>query len=30
MDGVPGISFAGIPAGETFINRFNVPQNGTC
>jgi len=29
MDGVPGISFAGIPAGETFIYRFRVRQNGT-
>jgi len=29
MDGVPGISFAGIPAGETFTYRFRVRQNGT-
>ncbi|WP_319928100.1 copper resistance system multicopper oxidase [Vreelandella zhuhanensis] len=29
MDGVPGISFAGIPAGETFTYRFPVRQNGT-
>lgn len=29
MDGVPGISFAGIPAGETFTYRFAVRQNGT-
>jgi len=29
MDGVPGISFAGIPAGETFTYRFHVRQNGT-
>jgi len=29
MDGVPGISFPGIPAGETFIYRFQVRQNGT-
>ncbi len=29
MDGVPGISYAGIPAGETFIYRFRVRQNGT-
>ena len=24
MDGVPGISFAGIPPGETFTNRFKL------
>ncbi|HEX9462757.1 MAG TPA: copper resistance system multicopper oxidase [Alphaproteobacteria bacterium] len=29
MDGVPGLSFAGIPAGETFVYRFAVPQSGT-
>ena len=29
MDGVPGISFPGIKAGETFQYRFAVPQNGT-
>ena len=29
MDGVPGISFAGIAAGETFTYRFPVRQNGT-
>ena len=29
MDGVPGISFPGIPAGETFTYRFLVRQNGT-
>jgi CopA family copper-resistance protein len=29
MDGVPGISFAGIPAGETFVYRFKVQQSGT-
>jgi CopA family copper-resistance protein len=29
MDGVPGVSFAGIPAGETFTYRFPVRQNGT-
>ena len=29
MDGVPGISFAGIPAGETFTYRFKVEQSGT-
>ncbi|HDZ55322.1 hypothetical protein LCGC14_0393700 [marine sediment metagenome] len=29
MDGVPGISFAGIPAGDTFTYRFPVRQNGT-
>lgn len=29
MDGVPGISFAGIPAGKTFTYRFPVRQNGT-
>ena len=29
MDGVPGVSFAGIKAGETFTYRFTVRQNGT-
>jgi len=29
MDGVPGISFTGIPPGETFIYRFTVRQSGT-
>ncbi len=29
MDGVPGISFPGIPAGETFTYRFPVRQSGT-
>jgi len=29
MDGVPGISFDGIPPGETFIYQFDVRQNGT-
>jgi len=29
MDGVPGISFAGIPAGATFTYRFRVEQSGT-
>jgi CopA family copper-resistance protein len=29
MDGVPGLSFAGIPAGETFVYRFPVKQRGT-
>ena len=29
MDGVPGISFKGIPPGETFIYRFKVAQTGT-
>jgi len=29
MDGVPGISFDGIPPGETFIYRFKVQQSGT-
>ena len=29
MDGVPDISFAGIPAGETFTYRFEVEQSGT-
>lgn len=29
MDGVPGLSFSGIEAGETYIYTFNVNQNGT-
>jgi CopA family copper-resistance protein len=29
MDGVPGVSFAGIRPGETFEYRFPVRQNGT-
>jgi CopA family copper-resistance protein len=29
MDGVPGLSFRGIPPGETFVYRFPVRQNGT-
>jgi CopA family copper-resistance protein len=29
MDGVPGISFPGIPAGETFTYQFPVVQSGT-
>lgn len=29
MDGVPNISFPGIPPGETFTYRFPVRQNGT-
>ncbi len=29
MDGVPGISFKGIPPGETFTYRFNIQQSGT-
>ena len=29
MDGVPGISFAGIAPGETFIYQFKVSQSGT-
>ncbi|MFT8720209.1 copper resistance system multicopper oxidase [Acetobacter sp.] len=29
MDGVPGLSFAGIPAGESFTYRFPVRQSGT-
>lgn len=29
MDGVPGVSFAGIAPGETFTYRFPVRQNGT-
>jgi CopA family copper-resistance protein len=29
MDGVPGLSFAGIGAGETYVYRFKVNQSGT-
>jgi CopA family copper-resistance protein len=29
MDGVPGISFKGIPPGQTFVYRFQVKQSGT-
>jgi CopA family copper-resistance protein len=29
MDGVPGLSFAGIPPGETFTYRFPIVQSGT-
>lgn len=29
MDGVPGISFAGIAPGETFTYRFKIRQHGT-
>jgi CopA family copper-resistance protein len=29
MDGVPGLSFAGVPPGETFEYRFPVRQHGT-
>ena len=29
MDGVPGLSFAGIGPGETFVYRFPVKQSGT-
>ncbi len=29
MDGVPGISFKGIPPGETFTYRFKIGQSGT-
>ena len=29
MDGVPGVSFAGIKPGETFTYRFKVRQSGT-
>jgi len=29
MDGVPGVSFAGIEPGETFVYRFKVRQYGT-
>ncbi|MDB5418982.1 MAG: copper resistance system multicopper oxidase [Phenylobacterium sp.] len=29
MDGVPGVAFPGIPAGETFVYEFPVKQSGT-
>ncbi len=29
QDGVPGVSFPGIPPGETFTYRYRVRQNGT-
>ena len=29
MDGVPGLTFAGIPSGETFTYRFPAIQSGT-
>ncbi len=29
MDGVPGLSFIGIPPGETYVYRFTVNQAGT-
>lgn len=29
MDGVPGVSFGGIPPGQTFVYRFPVRQSGT-
>ena len=29
MDGVPGLSFAGIAPGQTFVYRFRVRQSGT-
>jgi FtsP/CotA-like multicopper oxidase with cupredoxin domain len=29
MDGVPGVSFPGIPPGETFVYEFPVTQSGT-
>jgi len=29
MDGVPGLSYAGIAPGQTFVYRFPVVQNGT-
>jgi CopA family copper-resistance protein len=29
MDGVPGISYAGIAPGETFVYRFKLQQSGT-
>jgi len=29
MDGVPGLSFSGIPPGQTFVYRFEVKQSGT-
>lgn len=29
MDGVPGVSFGGIPPGDTFVYRFKVQQRGS-
>ena len=29
MDGVPGVTFSGIPAGETFTYQYDVSQSGT-
>jgi CopA family copper-resistance protein len=29
MDGVPGVSFPGIPAGQTFVYEFPIRQSGT-
>src|SRR5688572_23910288 len=29
MDGVPGVSFPGIPPGQTFIHEFPIHQSGT-
>jgi len=29
MDGVPGLSFDGIPSGQTYVYRFKVNQSGT-
>ena len=29
MDGVPGLSFDGIPPGETFVYRFQLRQSGS-
>ena len=29
MDGVPGVTFPGIPPGETFVYRYPVTQSGT-
>ena len=29
MDGVPGLSFAGIPPSQTFVYRFQIHQSGT-
>jgi CopA family copper-resistance protein len=29
MDGVPGLSFNGVPPGESFVYRFQVNQSGT-
>src|SRR5258708_3634852 len=30
MNGVPGLSFAGIPPSQTFVYRFQSHQSGTC